>query len=63
MAFLKHADDWIFYGNNKREIQLQIGNAVPVVFAERIAKSVRDALEIMDGKRKLKKENVQMELF
>ena len=34
-------DDWIFYGDNKREIQLQIGNAVPVAFAKRIAESVR----------------------
>ena len=56
-------DDWIFYGNNKREIQLQIGNAVPVIFAKRIAESVREALEILDGKRKKKREVVQMELF
>jgi DNA (cytosine-5)-methyltransferase 1 len=43
-------DDWFFYGNNKRELQLQIGNAVPVVFAHKIASSVRNALEILDGK-------------
>jgi DNA (cytosine-5)-methyltransferase 1 len=30
-------DDWIFCGNNKREFQLQIGNAVPVIFAKKIA--------------------------
>ncbi len=42
-------DDWVFYGNNKRELQLQIGNAVPVRFAKRIALKVREALEVMDG--------------
>ncbi|MBX9735201.1 MAG: DNA (cytosine-5-)-methyltransferase, partial [Chitinophagaceae bacterium] len=42
-------DDWVFVGNNKRELQLQIGNAVPVVFAKRIAAKVRQALEILDG--------------
>ena len=41
----------------------QIGNAVPVIFAKRIAESVREALEILDGKRKKKREVVQMELF
>lgn len=45
-------DDWCFYGNNKRELQLQIGNAVPVVFAKTIANSVKTALEVLDGKRK-----------
>ena len=44
-------DDWIFYGNNKRELQLQIGNAVPVVFAEKIALKVREALEFLDGRK------------
>ncbi|MEI7586666.1 DNA (cytosine-5-)-methyltransferase [Runella sp.] len=43
-------DDWIFYGNNKRELQLQIGNAVPVIFAEKIALKVREALEFLDGR-------------
>jgi len=42
-------DDWVFYGNNKRELQLQIGNAVPVIFAEKIAIKVREALEFLDG--------------
>ncbi len=42
-------DDWIFYGNNKRELQLQIGNAVPVLFAKKIALKVREALEVLDG--------------
>ncbi len=43
-------DDWVFYGNNKRELQLQIGNAVPVNFAKRIAIKVRQALEVLDGR-------------
>ncbi len=42
-------DDWVFYGNTKRELQLQIGNAVPVHFAKRIALKVREALEVLDG--------------
>ena len=45
-------DDWVFYGHNQREIQLQIGNAVPVAFAKKIAQSVREALEVLDGVRK-----------
>lgn len=44
-------DDWVFCGDNQREIQLQIGNAVPVNFARQIAYSVREALEVLDGKR------------
>lgn len=44
-------DDWVFYGNNKRELQLQIGNAVPVVFAKKIALKVRQSLEILDGQK------------
>ncbi len=43
-------DDWVFYGKNKRELQLQIGNAVPVIFAEKIALKVREALEFLDGR-------------
>ena len=41
-------DDWRFLGGNKRDIHLQIGNAVPVVFAERIARNVALALDCMD---------------
>ncbi|MCU0450606.1 MAG: DNA cytosine methyltransferase [Bernardetiaceae bacterium] len=44
-------DNWVFCGNNKRELQLQIGNAVPVVFAEKIALKVREALEFLDGRK------------
>lgn len=53
-------DDWVFCGNNQRDIQLQIGNAVPVVFAKKIACSVRDALEILDG---IRKPILQYDLF
>ena len=35
---------------NKRELQLQIGNAVPVIFAKQIAECVKSALEQLDGK-------------
>lgn len=38
-------DDWIFKGNNKREFQLQIGNAVPVEFARRLAHQIRLGLD------------------
>ena len=47
-------DNWVFIGNNKRELQLQIGNAVPVLFAKKIASKVRQALEVLDGKREAK---------
>lgn len=44
-------DDWVFIGSNKREFQLQIGNAVPVLFAKAVAMSVREALELEDKPR------------
>lgn len=57
-------DDWVFIGKNKRELQLQIGNAVPVLFAKTIASKVREALEVMDGKQKMKiEEGEQIQLF
>ncbi len=57
-------DDWIFSGSNKRELQLQIGNAVPVIFAKKIALKVRQALEAADGKRKISFEaGEQLRLF
>jgi len=42
-------DDWEFIGKNKRELQLQIGNAVPVIFATKIADQVKKALLMQDG--------------
>lgn len=56
-------DSWEFCGRNKREVQLQIGNAVPVVFAKHIAMSVAEALEVLDGKRVRQSETVEMALF
>ncbi|MFN3812374.1 MAG: DNA cytosine methyltransferase [Roseateles asaccharophilus] len=47
-------DDWAFIGANKREVQLQIGNAVPVRFARAIANCVRNALEAQDHSKALK---------
>lgn len=57
-------DDWFFYGNNKRELQLQIGNAVPVIFAKRIATKVRQALEVLDGQKEILLESgEQLKMF
>jgi DNA (cytosine-5)-methyltransferase 1 len=44
-------DDWVFLGNNKRDVHLQIGNAVPVAFARRLGLNVRSALEALDTNR------------
>jgi DNA (cytosine-5)-methyltransferase 1 len=41
-------DDWVFCGRNKRDIQQQIGNAVPVNFARVLAQNVKQALTSMD---------------
>lgn len=56
-------DDWEFCGENHRDIQLQIGNAVPVVFAKKIAQSVIHALEVADGKAERNDMVYQYELF
>jgi DNA (cytosine-5)-methyltransferase 1 len=57
-------DDWVFCGRNKREFQLQIGNAVPVIFAKRIAMQVRHALEVVDGQREVFiEEGEQLRMF
>jgi DNA (cytosine-5)-methyltransferase 1 len=42
-------DNWVFGGDNKRDIHKQIGNAVPVNFAKHIARNVRLALEAQDS--------------
>jgi DNA (cytosine-5)-methyltransferase 1 len=44
-------DDWAFVGNNKRDVHLQIGNAVPVEFARRLGESVQEALRALDDGR------------
>ena len=41
-------DDWEFTGKNKRDHQKQIGNAVPVNFAARIAENVKKVLICQD---------------
>lgn len=57
-------DTWEFIGKNKRELQLQIGNAVPVKFAERIANCVKNALLMQDGIIKVEYSlKEQLELF
>lgn len=43
-------DDWAFSGQNKRDIHLQIGNAVPVNFAQQIAQNIHQALEALGKK-------------
>lgn len=56
-------DDWVFLGENKRDIQLQIGNAVPVLFAKKIALSVREVLEYVDNRRSSIQTPIQPSLF
>lgn len=43
-------DSWEFIGNNKRDVHKQIGNAVPVNFASRIAANVKNILICQDNK-------------
>lgn len=42
-------DNWVFTGNNKRDHQKQIGNAVPVNFAARISENVKNILVCQDS--------------
>ena len=42
-------DSWEFVGGNKRDVHLQIGNAVPVRFAEHLGRNIRGALEALDN--------------
>ena len=44
-------DNWEFIGKSKRDIHLQIGNAVPVRFAERLARNLAAALDANDSGR------------
>jgi DNA (cytosine-5)-methyltransferase 1 len=44
-------DSWTFSGKSKRDLQLQIGNAVPVAFARTIAEQVMVTLRYVDGDR------------
>lgn len=57
-------DDWEFVGGNKRDVHLQIGNAVPVRFAARIAQSVQMGLDALDHNRSCAGEDaVDLRLF
>lgn len=44
-------DEWVFLGKNKRDIHKQIGNAVPVEFARRVAVNILDILNAKDDLR------------
>ena len=43
-------DDWTFSGDHQKQIQRQIGNAVPPRFAERVALNIKTALHAIDTK-------------
>jgi DNA (cytosine-5)-methyltransferase 1 len=40
-------DDWAFEGASLRDVQVQVGNAVPVVFARRLGENVSQALQAL----------------
>ncbi len=57
-------DSWEFVGGNKRDVHLQIGNAVPVKFAERLGRNIREALRALDtGQAFPQLEDVHLRLF
>ena len=57
-------DDWTFLGDNKRSVHLQIGNAVPVEFARRLAENVAEGLNALDVGREFRADpKVAMTLF
>lgn len=57
-------DDWEFIGNNKRDIHKQVGNAVPVNFANRIAENVKQILECQDSHKSFEiKGSLQLQMF
>ncbi len=56
-------DDWAFLGANKRDIHKQIGNAVPVEFAKRLAENISEALNCIDTGTSFSSQNQQMLLF
>ncbi|MCY4257483.1 MAG: DNA (cytosine-5-)-methyltransferase [bacterium] len=41
-------DSWEFVGGNKRDVHIQIGNAVPVQFAKRLGQNIQEALRALD---------------
>ncbi len=56
-------DDWEFVGANKRDIHKQIGNAVPVEFARRLAENIHEALDCIDAGSNFPSKNQQLALF
>lgn len=56
-------DDWEFFGNNKRDIHKQIGNAVPVEFARRLGNNISTALNCLDQQEAYPDSRAQGDLF
>ena len=55
-------DNWVFYGNNKRDIHKQVGNAVPIEFARRVATNINQLLGALDTNSKFTGNRVQLSL-
>ena len=47
-------DSWAFEGLTKRSVHIQIGNAVPVEFAHRLALNIKEALMALDSRSSFK---------
>jgi DNA (cytosine-5)-methyltransferase 1 len=47
-------DDWVFIGGNKRDVHLQVGNAVPVAFAKTIAHHVCAVLDAQEQRKPMR---------
>ncbi|MEX2622581.1 MAG: DNA (cytosine-5-)-methyltransferase [Acidimicrobiia bacterium] len=56
-------DEWEFIGGNKRDVHLQIGNAVPVEFARRLARNIRLGLEARDKSSSVRDDDGRLTLF
>lgn len=57
-------DSWEFVGGNKRDVHLQIGNAVPIRFAERLGRNIQKALRSLDAGRAFpQREDAPLRLF
>ena len=57
-------DSWEFVGGNKRDVHLQVGNAVPVRFAEHLGHNIQRALEALDTNTAFKPPgNTRLRLF
>lgn len=57
-------DSWAFVGGNKRDVHLQIGNAVPIQFAERLGHNIQKALRALDAGRAFpQQDDVHLRLF